>query len=148
MRLIFGMDLRTWTQTLGQQSKWIPAVDHKTIFPYSDILTSGRHNKAALREPAGLNSHYGDANGGAEENRQPRVRINHIGNSLNGFPVVGPMRFHRELASSILPNSINQLDKSKSIVDITKCDTLYFPSPNSNHGRINSNIDISYINNK
>ena len=64
-------------------------VVHKTIFPYSDIFTSGRHNKAALSEPAGLNSHYGDANGGAEENRQPRVRINHIGNSLNGFPVVG-----------------------------------------------------------
>ena len=89
VRLIFGMDLRTWTQTLGQQSEWMPAVDHKTIFHYSDILTSDRHNKTALSEPAGLNSHYGDANGGAEENRQPRVRINHNDNSLNGFPVVG-----------------------------------------------------------
>ena len=33
----FGMDLRNWTETLGQQSKWMPPVDHKTIFPYSDI---------------------------------------------------------------------------------------------------------------
>jgi len=101
------MDRRTWTQTLGQQSKWIPAVDHKTIFPYSDILTSGRHNKAALREPAGLNSHYGDANGGAEENRQPRVHIDRNGNGLNDFPVVERMRFHRKSANSTLPSSIN-----------------------------------------
>ena len=101
------MDLRNWTETLGQQSEWMPPVDHKTIFPYSDILTSGRHNKAVSSEPGGLNAHYGDANGGAKENRQPRVHIDQHGNSLNGFPVVGPMRSHRKSANSTLPSSID-----------------------------------------
>ena len=58
-------------------------------WPQNEFLTSLRPIKATLSEAAGLNSHYGDANGGTEENRQPRVRINHNGNSLNGFPVVG-----------------------------------------------------------